>query len=87
MMQNLKLSGMLENLAGMLVGGLTDMHDNEVPFGMEAAEIIRAAVDEFDFPVCLDFPAGHIRENMALILGKQVSLEVTRKGSKLNYID
>lgn len=87
MMQNLKLAGMLENLAGMVVGGLTDMHDNEVPFGMEATEIIRAAVEEFDFPVCFDFPAGHIRENMALVLGKQVSIEVTREGSKLNYID
>ncbi len=51
MMQNLKLAGMLENLAGLVVGGLTDMHDNEVPFGKNAAEIIREAVEEFNFPV------------------------------------
>jgi muramoyltetrapeptide carboxypeptidase len=78
---------MLENLAGLVVGGLTDMHDNEVPFGMDAAEIIQAAVEEFDFPVCFDFPAGHVEGNMAMVLGRQVSLEVTEDGSQLTYID
>lgn len=86
MMQNLKLAGMLENLAGLVVGGLTDMHDNDVPFGRNAAEIIREAVEEFDFPVCFDFPAGHVEENMAMVLGRQVSLEVTEDGSQLSYI-
>jgi muramoyltetrapeptide carboxypeptidase len=87
MMQNLKLSGMLENLAGLVVGGLTDMHDNEVPFGLDAAEIIREAVEEFDFPVCFNFPAGHVEENMAMVLGREVSFEVTEDGSHLNYIE
>ena len=87
MMQNLKLAGMLENLAGLVVGGLTDMHDNEVPFGKNAAEIIREAVEEFDFPVCFDFPAGHVEGNMAMVLGRQVSFEVNADGSQLAYID
>lgn len=87
MMQNLKLAGMLENLAGMVVGGMTDMHDNEVPFGMDAIEIIRATVDEFDFPVCFDFPAGHVKHNMAMVMGRQVALEVTEVGSQLSYIN
>jgi len=87
MMQNLKLTGMLENLAGLVVGGMTDMNDNEVPFGKDAVEIIREAVEEFDFPVCFDFPAGHVEDNMAIVLGRQVSLEVTEKGSQLSYIN
>jgi len=87
MMQNLKLAGMLENLAGLMVGGLTDMHDNEVPFGKTAAEIIREAVEEYDFPICFDFPAGHMKGNMAMVLGRQVSMEVTETGSHLEYID
>ena len=87
MMQNLKLAGMLENLAGLVVGGLTDMHDNEVPFGMTAAEIIREAVKEYDFPVCFNFPAGHVEENMAMVLGRQVSLEVSEEGSQMVYIN
>ncbi len=86
MMQSLKLAGMLENLAGLIVGGLTDMHDNEVPFGMDAAEIVRAAVDDYNFPVCFDFPAGHVEGNMALVLGRQVTLEVNPEGSRLAYI-
>jgi len=87
MMQNLKLAGMLENLAGLVVGGLTDMHDNEVPFGKVAVEIIRAAVEEYDFPVCFDFPAGHVEGNLAMVLGRQVSFEVNDDGSQLAYID
>ena len=87
MMQNLKLAGMLENLAGLVVGGLTDMHDNEVPFGKNAAEIIHEAVEEYDFPVCFDFPAGHVKQNMAMVLGRQVSFEVNDDGSQLAYID
>ncbi len=87
MMQNLKLAGMLENLAGLVVGGLTDMHDNEVPFGMDAAEIVRAAVEGFGYPVCFDFPAGHLMPNLAMVLGKQVTLEVSDEGSQLNYTD
>jgi muramoyltetrapeptide carboxypeptidase len=87
MMQNLRMAGMLENLAGLVVGGLTDMHDNEVPFGIDAAEIIRAAVEEFGYPVCFDFPAGHVKGNMAMVLGRQVSLEVTEEGSRLSYIN
>ena len=78
---------MLENLSGLVVGGLTDMHDNDVPFGMNAAEIIRAAVEEYDFPVCFDFPSGHVDGNMAMVMGKQVSLEVESAGSRLAYVD
>lgn len=76
MMMNLKYSGKLENLKGLIVGGMTDMNDNQVPFGKTAYEIIRDAVEEYDFPVCYNFPAGHIENNYALILGAQVELEV-----------
>lgn len=87
MMQNLKLSGMLENLAGLVIGGMTDMHDNEVPFGMDATEIIRGAVEEYNFPVCFNFPAGHVEGNMAMVLGRSVTLEVNHNGSRLAYVD
>lgn len=76
MMMNLKYSGKLENLKGLIVGGMTDMHDNKVPFGKTAYEIIRDAVEEYDFPVCFDFPVGHITMNNALIIGAQIGMEV-----------
>ncbi len=57
MMLNLKRSGKLSNLAGLVVGGMTIMNDNSIPFGKEAYDIIKEHVDEFDYPICFDFPA------------------------------
>lgn len=76
MMINLKRSGKLKNLAGLIVGGMTDIKDNTVPFGKTAEEIILDAVKEYDYPVCFNFPAGHIDKNMALIFGKQLIFAV-----------
>lgn len=76
MMMNLKYSGKLESLKGLIVGGMTDMNDNQVQFGKTAYEIIRDAVEEYDFPVCYNFPIGHIKNNYAMIFGSQAKLEV-----------
>lgn len=77
MMQNLKRNGMLKNLAGLVVGQMSDMHDNAVPFGKNAQEIVMDAVSEYDYPVCLNFPAGHNEmDNHALIMGRKVRLTV-----------
>jgi len=76
MIINLKRSGKLSNLAGLVIGGMTDMNDNTVPFGKTAEEIIAEAVAEFNYPVCFGFPAGHIDDNRAIILGQKVKLEV-----------
>jgi len=76
MMQNFRLSGLLSGLAGLVVGGFTEMQDNESPFGKSAYEIIREAVDGFQFPVCFDFPVGHISKNLPLVIGGKYQLEV-----------
>jgi muramoyltetrapeptide carboxypeptidase len=76
MMMNLKRSGKLKNLAGLIVGGMTDMNDNTVPYDKTANEIIMDAVKDYGYPVCLNFPAGHLDENLALILGRHIELEV-----------
>lgn len=76
MMMNLKRSGKLENLAGLIVGSMMKMRDNEVPFGKTANEIIAGAVADYSYPVCYNFPAGHQEDNRALILGREVTLEV-----------
>ena len=75
MMLNLKRSGKLKSLAGLVVGGMTDMKDNTIPFGKTAEEIILDAVKEYKFPVYFGFPAGHIERNLALKLGSKVSIE------------
>ena len=76
MMMNLKRSGKLEHLKGLIVGGMTDMKDNTIPFGKTAEEIIFDAVKDYDYPVCFGFPAGHIEDNCALIMGREVEMEV-----------
>lgn len=79
MMMNLRRSGKLEGLAGLIVGGMTKMNDNEVSFGKTANEIIAEAVQDYSYPVCYNFPAGHIDDNRALILGREVTLDVNEK--------
>ena len=70
----------------LIVGGMTDMHDNTIPFGKNAKEIILDVISEFDFPVVFDFPAGHLDDNSALILGRKVSLEVNKEKSKIQFL-
>lgn len=79
MMQNLKLAGQLKDLAGLVVGGFTEMKDNDSPFGKSAHEIILEAVQDYQFPVCFDFPAGHIPKNLPLMLGGHYQLEVAEQ--------
>jgi muramoyltetrapeptide carboxypeptidase len=76
MMLQLKRSGKLSGLKGLIVGGMNDMKDNEIPFGKTAAQIIADAVEGYDYPVCFNFPAGHQKDNRALILGAEAKLTV-----------
>src|SRR5690606_3628936 len=76
MMMNLKRSGFLKNLKGLIIGGMTEMKDNKVYFGKTAEEIIVDLVKEYEYPVILNFPAGHIADNRALILGREVEINV-----------
>jgi muramoyltetrapeptide carboxypeptidase len=87
MVLNLKRSGKLAGLAGLIVGGMTKMNDNLVPFGRTVEEIISDAVEEYKIPVCFGFPAGHIEDNRALILGREVHLSVSSHGAKLNFVN
>ena len=69
MMMGLKRAGKLKNLAALVIGGMSDMRDNTVPFGKTAEEIIADVVAEYNYPVYFGFPAGHIDRNLALPLG------------------
>ena len=77
MLLNLKRSGKLNDLAGLIVGGMTDMKDNPIPFGATAEAIIAEHTATFDYPVCYSFPAGHIADNKAIVLGRVTEMSVT----------
>lgn len=83
MMMNLKRSSKLQNLAGLVVGAFTDMKDNRVPFGCTAYDIIAEHIAEYQYPVCFDFPAGHIPDNRALVMGRNYKLDVQADKVKL----
>ena len=83
MLLNLKRSGQLSNIKGLIVGQFTDMKDTERPFGQSLQEIILDKVKEYTIPVCFNFPTGHEDINHTLTLGAVHKLTVTKDGGKL----
>ena len=79
MLYQLKRSGKLDKLAGLIIGGFTDMKDTERPFGKTVYEIIADMVKSYNYPVCMGFPVGHGKENYALKAGMVYRLNVTPK--------
>ena len=84
MMQNLRFSGVLAQLSGLIVGQFSDC-DEDLLMKQTVSEIILDAVSEYSYPVCFNFPAGHVETNLPLILGTNVSLEVSEIEVKLNF--
>jgi muramoyltetrapeptide carboxypeptidase len=83
MLQQLKRSGKLQYLSGLVVGGFTDMKDTDRPYGKKIEEIIFEIVKEYDYPVCFHFPVSHGTENYPIKIGAVYSLAVTKKKSTL----
>ncbi|MBI3136284.1 MAG: LD-carboxypeptidase [Bacteroidetes bacterium] len=73
---SLKKSNKLQNLAGLIVGGMTNIKDTEIPFGKTMEDVISEIMAPYKFPVCFNFPAGHVDDNRAILLGKAATLVV-----------
>lgn len=85
MIRTLDRAGKLKNLAGLIVGGFTEIKDNDIPFGQTVAEIVIDVVKGYGYPVCFDFPAGHVPDNRALILGHYIHMVVNKDTVEINY--
>lgn len=85
MMLSLKRCGCFEGLKGLVVGSFIKMHDNEIPWGKTANQIIADITKKYDFPIVYNFPAGHIHDNNSLIFGKKVALLVDDKVTKIIF--
>ncbi len=84
MMQALKRSGKLKGLKALLVGKFTDMHDNAIPFGQTAHQIISQSVQDYHYPIAFDVPVGHIgQENHAIIIGKNSFVSINSQGTTI----
>jgi len=85
MMMNLKLLGIFDKVAGLIVGDMSDMNDNAIPFGKNAEEIILSHIGDYGFPVVFGFKAGHANVNLPLVCGAKIKMEVTEKNSKIEF--
>ncbi len=84
MMMALKRAGKLSGLKALIVGGMTKMNDNAIPFGKTAIEIIQEHCKAYNYPICFDAPIGHLDDNRALIFGKEIKLEVGKELVSIN---
>mgnify|MGYP001822833160 CR=1 FL=1 len=85
MMINLRRSGFLSKMKGIIVGGMTEMNDNDIPFGKSALDIIHEHTRDLGIPVCFDFPAGHIENNNPIFLGVQTKFDVSNEKTTLKF--
>ncbi|QNA45619.1 S66 peptidase family protein [Lacibacter sediminis] len=83
MLHQLKRSGKLNDLAGLIIGGFTDMQDTERPFGKKVYNIIHELINEYKYPVCFGFPVSHDKENLALKVGASYQLTVSKQTVQL----
>ena len=83
MLYQLKRSGKLDHLAGLIIGRFSDIKDTERPFGQTIEELIYEIVKEYEYPVCFNFPVSHERENYALKVGCIHQLKITKKKVQL----
>ena len=86
MLFTLKKAGVFDEINGLVIGGMTGLKDTNPSFGMTYEESILEKVKDDNFPICFNFPTGHIKDNRAMIIGAMVELEVNDQGAMLHYI-
>lgn len=85
MLRVLKRKGKLAQLKGLIVGAFNEVGEESIPFGQNPQEVIWELVKEYDYPVCFDFPTGHIDDNRAMVLGKNVSLRIDHPNVQFKF--
>ncbi|MEP6846354.1 MAG: LD-carboxypeptidase [Panacibacter sp.] len=86
MFMQLKRAGKLNNLAGLIIGGFTDLKDTTIPFGQKVYDLILDKVAEYNYPVCFDFPVGHSNRNYALKIGVKHTFTVSKTKVRLSEV-
>jgi muramoyltetrapeptide carboxypeptidase len=86
MMRMLKRAGKLAQLKGLIIGAFNEIKIEDIPFGSSPEEVIARIVEEYVYPVCYHFPVGHIDDNRAMVIGKEVRLEVRGPMTTLEFV-
>lgn len=85
MMRALKRSGKLARLKGLIIGAFNGYEVEELPFGQSPEQIIQEIVKDYDYPVCYNFPVGHIDNNQAMIIGKKIQMDIIKNVTTLTF--
>jgi len=85
MLQSLKRAGYFDNCKGVIVGDMSRMRKNTTLWGTSIEQLILDALSDYNFPIAFNMPAGHEKDNRALILGRQVVLKVDKSKSTLIF--
>jgi muramoyltetrapeptide carboxypeptidase len=86
MLRMLKRAGKLTHLKGLIVGAFNEIEEEKISFGQTADEVIWDIVKEYDYPVCFNFPTGHIENNLSMVLGAEVTLKVETNNVQFKYL-
>ncbi|WP_010521577.1 S66 peptidase family protein [Aquimarina agarivorans] len=84
-LQNLDRNGLFKNLSGLVIGGMTKMHDNTIPFGFNVKEQILEIAKNYNYPIVFEAPFGHIKDNRPIIFGKEITIYVQSKSVTISY--
>ncbi len=85
MFTQLRRTGKLKNLAGLVIGHMTDMKNSDLDFGETVFDIVNHAVRDYEYPVAFSFPSGHTNPNDAWVQGAPAVLHVDDQSSTLAY--
>ena len=86
MMRMLKRSGKLSQLKGLILGAFNEFEIESIPFGQSPEEVIWEMVKEYDYPVCFNFPVGHIDDNRAMVVGRRTLLQAAENRIVLKFL-
>lgn len=86
MMMALKRAGKLSKLKALVVGAMSDMNDNTIPFGQSAEEIISAHCEEYNYPICFNAPIGHVNNNLSIQCGAEYTLTIDKHNCKMQLL-
>lgn len=85
MLQSLKRAGYFNHCKGVIVGDITKVRKNTTPWGTSVEQLILDALSEYKFPIAFNMPAGHEKDNRAMILGRTIDLVVEKNKSTIVF--
>jgi muramoyltetrapeptide carboxypeptidase len=87
MLQSLKRAGYFDKCKGVIIGGISKVRKNTTDWGTSIEQLFLDALSDYNFPIAFNVPAGHEKDNRALILGRNIDLNVNKTQSTIIFQD